>query len=939
VRINHNMSAINTHRQFSDNNLAVHKSIEKLSSGLRINRAGDDAAGLAISEKMRGQIRGLNQASRNSQDAISLIQTAEAALSTTHNILQRMRELAVQASTDSYTNSDRLQLQKEVDQLKSEIDRVAYTTEFNTKKLLNGSLSAAKELQGTKATSHMIDAADFIGTAGKAIGGSAVTERGSIQTITGYGYSETAFNAMDEKIRIITGVNDHFTFSVNGATTVSGAIIAASTGSGYTQAQFADAIEQAINAALKQSGLFVEKNQVQVSVVNGKLQVMNKEAGTQTTFTFGAGSLNRSALGAMGFRGFQDSIAGTLDMSAGISITTGTASGQFVVNLGSGSTTVTLANNTTYTITELKNEIQNQLDTAFGDGVVQVSDASGVLKLTSTVKTENFNVTASVGLSNLFGLAANTSGGTISSGSVISGAGINTILGYANGIMIASGVNDQLRLSVDGGEFRTITLSSKLYATKEALITELNNQIGSDKTLTGKVQARLRDDGKLEFESILTGSASSVTVLAPDATNQSALGALGFGATVNSISGVNNIAAGVNLSGIANNLDQYKLKVELGNKSAVLNLLEQPNIELATSTGSGLTTKDAIVKGLQAELDKAFGTGAVNVSTVVSGNSETLKLTTVLATSKFSISSISGASGVSTLFDAGLAAGTTITAILGTEPTNVRTTGVEAENRILGTSTLMTELTDSDGNNLGLSEGNIITFTGTQNGQGFNSSLVVKDDSTIGELMAMMRSVSAFQGATIGLDLMKGVINIEGKKGANYDLSNLKLLAVKSETDSTQVGGFNRPLGEFKVVQQAQNASRDSSLLIQVGANQGIVDSIDISNADAASLRLSYIDVSTSSQAKWAMAVIDNAMDQISNERAKLGAIQNRLENTVYDLGIFSENLSASESRIRDVDMAKESMAFAKNSILSTGSRLMLGQANLQSKNVLLLLQ
>jgi len=140
MRINHNIAALNTYRQLSANNVNSGKSLEKLSSGLRINRAGDDAAGLAISEKMRGQIRGLDQASRNAQDGISLIQTAEGALNETHSILQRMRELAVQSATDTNTADDRAKIQAEVDQLAKEITRISNTTEFNTKNLLAGGL-------------------------------------------------------------------------------------------------------------------------------------------------------------------------------------------------------------------------------------------------------------------------------------------------------------------------------------------------------------------------------------------------------------------------------------------------------------------------------------------------------------------------------------------------------------------------------------------------------------------------------------------------------------------------------------------------------------------------------------------------------------------------------------------------------------------------------
>ena len=153
MRINHNISSINTNRLLAGNNGATSKSLEKLSSGLAVNRAGDNAAGLAISEKMRGQIRGLNQASDNANDGISLIQTAEGGLNETHSILQRMRELAVQSANDTNTEADRAEIQKEVEQLTKEITRIATDTEFNTRKLLDGSLAAE--------ASNLSDATNF----------------------------------------------------------------------------------------------------------------------------------------------------------------------------------------------------------------------------------------------------------------------------------------------------------------------------------------------------------------------------------------------------------------------------------------------------------------------------------------------------------------------------------------------------------------------------------------------------------------------------------------------------------------------------------------------------------------------------------------------------------------------------------------------------------
>lgn len=143
LRINQNVLSLQTYSSLTQTNNRLEKSIQKLSSGLRINSASDDAAGLAISEKMRRQVRGLNRAALNAQDGISMIQTAEGALNESQSIMQRMRELAIQASNDTLTSNDRLEIQKEVNQLRDEIDRISRSTEFNTKKLLDGSQSSS----------------------------------------------------------------------------------------------------------------------------------------------------------------------------------------------------------------------------------------------------------------------------------------------------------------------------------------------------------------------------------------------------------------------------------------------------------------------------------------------------------------------------------------------------------------------------------------------------------------------------------------------------------------------------------------------------------------------------------------------------------------------------------------------------------------------------
>ncbi len=240
MRINHNIAALNTYRQLTAGTNAASKNMEKLSSGLRINRAGDDAAGLAISEKMRGQIRGLEQASRNAQDAISMIQTAEGALNETHSILQRMRELAVQAANGTATDSDRAALQDELNNLTSEINRIGNTTEFNTQKLLNGGISSNDGAKIKQATS-----ASVTGT----------------ETYTAADISSKSFTTT---IKV-----DGQTFDVTSALKQNW--------TGKTVNDVADALKQVTSGGVKLSDV------ADIEVSGGKIKITNKSTGTSST--------------------------------------------------------------------------------------------------------------------------------------------------------------------------------------------------------------------------------------------------------------------------------------------------------------------------------------------------------------------------------------------------------------------------------------------------------------------------------------------------------------------------------------------------------------------------------------------------------------------------------------------------------------------------------
>lgn len=287
--INHNMLAINTNRQMGATAVNQSKSMEKLSSGLRINRAGDDAAGLAISEKMRGQIRGLNQASRNSQDAISLVQTAEGALNETQNILQRMRELAVQSANDTNVDADRSAIQNEIDQLVTEIDRIGDTTEFNTRKLLNGGANVS----GTYAVGAA-GALEVVGGTGDTTAGTTI-QFDAITVATAATTSSTAGNIT------ATALANASTLTVNG--------VSFSFSAGETNENVIDAINNAgigVTATIAGGDLTLTSNvegsasTIDIVAATGDFAGLADATGTDATITPDAAAANFSQYSAVG---------------------------------------------------------------------------------------------------------------------------------------------------------------------------------------------------------------------------------------------------------------------------------------------------------------------------------------------------------------------------------------------------------------------------------------------------------------------------------------------------------------------------------------------------------------------------------------------------------------------------------------------------------------
>ncbi|MFJ8266893.1 flagellin [Peribacillus asahii] len=789
MRINHNIAALNTYRQLNSASTGQAKSMEKLSSGLRINKAGDDAAGLAISEKMRSQVRGLDQASKNSQDAISMIQTAEGALNETHDILQRMRELATQAANDTNTVDDRGEIQKEINQLTSEINRIGNTTEFNTKTLLNGDFEFKAATSGTTKATVALDNTTVITNQETAASVKGTTFGGGGETAA-KATAATATGTIDADNIAITNDNNELTLKVNGT-----------------------------EYNIEFTATPVNADDV-ITQINTKLAAANATASFDSTT--GKLSIKSNTLGS----------GGSVEILGG----------NFATEFLSG----TVAG---ITHTEGK-------DT--GDVWVHGDTAA--------------NVTGSVNVSN---------GATGLGGSSIT-------------IDAAAGMNE-LTISIDGTE-KTLTLSDNVYdgtATNDqaALIADINAQILAEYgTQVAKVSV---DSGnKLVLTSADTTSDSKVEIKGGGAAD------LLFGAEATRTKQ-------------ARQADNSKLTLTLDGSSS------PTEIDIAKQTYQDL---DEFITVNQA----AFTSAGLKASDDGTGK---LKLTSTATGEEKSISNIV-ANDLSKQI--GLV--------------NTDGTALSSGNFVDGT----------DGNfKLDFKiDGDSTTYT-AQIQQGTYTDKDVLAAAVASAMNKALEDAGATGSVSASVD-SEGKLQItSNKEGAS---SKVDILS-NADADAADIlkldGSHDEGTG---------TAQEAAELSFQIGANQGQSMALSISDMRASALGITgsgngfsgsdnvtngtnnvanekALNVTTAESASNAIKVLDEAIKKVSGERSKLGANQNRLEHTINNLNTSSENLTAAESRIRDVDMAKEMMTQTKNSILSQAAQAMLAQANQQPQGVLQLLR
>nr|WP_319000995.1 flagellin [Clostridium estertheticum] len=880
--INHNLGAMNANRNMGINATNANKSMEKLSSGLRINKAGDDAAGLAISEKMRGQIRGLDQASSNAQDGISMIGTAEGALSETHSILQRMRELAVQSSNDTNVSVDRGEIQKEMDQLTKEVSRISNNTEFNTQKLINGGISDT----GIKAATFQIGA-------------------NSGQGIT------LSINAMDAKsLGLSRDVSEARVDSDKNAANIT----TISSDSVDVAKALADG-KYKVELKAADAGATTATNATGVTVPNLVSGTATADTNITLTYTDHGTAANNTAAGAIN--------ATTNNMS-----TVGT--GSLKIN----GVTVGLTNTKAVTGTEAEvvTALQKDIDSsALGSGKYKVTVDTTTNKLSiasvATGSATKVDLTGSdttaanaLGFSSLTSSTGTATGGTTdwvatgSLGGVVSGAN-NTVNGITldqTKLPATAALGD--KVTVKG--FKDATLSAQLKDVTGVGVATATQSVGSaavvDTTATGAVTGTATADTNVTLTySANAGASSFATANVTAGTHPGATGNV----TVNgTYSGASNATMTITQTAVAIAATNVAVAADMtvgthtgsGGNAQVSGTFSGAANETLTltksatgwSTDGGTTdvlTDAAVTGGTKTFAYKGMTVDLTNAETNVATNDTFTQALTASVAAKYTVSD-------GTTTNANISTTSTIAGV------TVSVAGVTAANGNTWTQALTagTAGWTASGDKTGVISGN----TNDVNGLNINMSKITGTPNS-GETV----TISAKVASNIGK-----ATTIDQKNGGSY---------VIGDADGAGQMKIGISGGTAKAGTTTVNLTTDVATAATKQANGTMSDATVAAG----------LDISTQSKASAAVTTIQTAIESVSAERSKLGAYQNRLEHTIANLGTSSENLTTAESRIRDVDMAKEMSTFSKNNILNQAAQAMLAQANQQPQQVLQLLR
>lgn len=966
MRINNNIMAMNTHRQLGVNQMNGQKSLEKLSSGLRINRAGDDAAGLAISEKMRGQIRGLNQASRNAQDGISLIQTAEGALQETHAILQRMRELAVQAANSTNADVDRGEIQNEINQLTSEINRIGNTTEFNTKSLLNGQIAISGD---GKAIGNFAENASF----------SAVNIDGNSNLAIGENYQVSVTN------EVVNSVASEYTAeaAIN-QSTVAGEDVSLNAG------QYKIELKSDTGKAIDYGNITDTDDLLNTTAGDGITIAGNTNLGDGDYRIYVDKTNEKTATGS-NVSGVSNLDVSDFDHGTRFDLKVETVVlANEIANVQNGSTDIFLSTNNG-AIRNIAIDPNSTIDTTdnYRIDIKQIGDTQA--KITGN------DLGTSVDFSqDITGVEIN--------GQSIDLSAINALSTSAtyDASAVAATIQTELQSAInavfDGTAHNGQTFTVNLDGAKLSIVSN-DMEIGHNFTLAGNNLANIglsattsstvtstTDDVKLEFSlvndnGVVASQTSSFTNVAGAKTIT--LGDFTFEANQQMIYA----SAGTDQIGTTAG-DMNGESIVLNHDSEAI----QMQVTVTKDGDSGNAVSATYVQGTGAQAGETFTFDGdelemdINVNNLVAGQTQT---TIVNESIEYEIrlQEDDGAGGwdnlgsAITLSEADLADPANVTNIaLGAAGNGVFVNldaaslrGIadngdgEVEFEIETTGRVTAEIQNADGT--GKLGTRVLGSSGTLT---FGEGVTFTWDNA--QLSSLSGTANLYFSVAVGADNFEASLwDEEGNqvgntvafdKGGVIDFGN----GLTLQTTLAVSNGAN-------VTFDIEDDIVDNSLAMQIGANHGQSMSIDVGDMRAAAINISggedkagetieaksgavaslttskavtdgttsvgaeyALDVSTHEKASAAVDVINDAIEKVSAERSKLGSFQNRLEHTISNLGTSSENLQAAESRIRDVDMAAEMMQFTKNNILQQAATAMLAQANMAPQSVLQLL-
>ena len=939
MRIYHNIPALNAYNNLNKTSFAVSKSLERLSSGLRINRAADDAAGLSISEKMRAQIRGLDQATRNAQDGISLIQTAEGALNETHSILQRMRELSVQAANDTYTASDRMEIQKEIDQLIVEIDRIGNTTEFNTKKLLDGTTSALSTTDKLTTRVFMRDGLRVVDQFGqKAPGGGNYkleiqatpgvaqvqktdimrVKHGSVSESVDMGWNQsklvvtlddadTAFVAADDggdKISFMFTFQDGTSRSVD--VTITGDTTAA-----LFNKNLADAV--AGDSVLNQ------KITIQAGSADTTLDIQALTKGAAGNFKLEVKRDHSTATAAgtafkIGSKDILASAAGTINSYTIETLTdtdTGTIKGTDVAQSG-------LANLNVVGMPQGSYKMITDVDAA----ARTAADTAGINMVAQYRQSGTDNLVRDIGLNGGDATAVGTS-------------------------LVAAGsaVNAQMAFEVTKVDGKDITLKITSYEMdKDGNRTMYEAERVIDKNLANTA-AETMTVGNIEFAKFSLNN-GDITVGDKFLLNITPLGA----ATEDMVKITQTVDE--NGTSVDRSFTYYMKDTGWNNKATTVDFLT-----LNDKNGNITHSEVALTFGTMANYDKNGGTAITFNRTPGAGELAALgsrlqdieafwdkngnflledpqKITMVQGNGNKTEITLFGTDTIQSVRDKlnnAIAKGLKQEDIVGSTNSdkfvsfvssgNEQSSGLET---VAGTFIIRSAVTGDAGE---------ISFIGDENILKALSLTNLKDAVNN---QFKVNVVDAHTGDAVAKD-----VNIEGNvlvgavhSNVDVEFDNMTGIVLDWDTDNknfNMIGGFDNK--ETTFVHLA-----DNTMVFQIGANPLQDVSAAIGDMRARALGVDNVLVTSRSAANRAITQVDGAISRVSSERSKMGALQNRLEHTINNLSVAEENLTAAESRIRDVDMAKEMMEFTKWNILSQAGTAMLAQANQRPQMVLQLL-